>query len=101
MKLWRDVLVFLVGLALGVTLVLVGPRVAGPFLPEALRGKAEAVEREVAEKLREQDRLLVTLVTGRGAILTTVRQQVAERDLLVAARDRRALDVRRFARFVE
>jgi len=101
MKLWRDALVFLVGLALGVTLVLVGPRVAGPFLPEALRGKAEVVEGEVAKKLREQDRLLVTLVTGRGAILITFRQKVAEVDLLVAEGDKLTLHVRRFEPFVE
>src|SRR5438445_13710983 len=96
MKLWRDALVFLVGLALGVTLVLIGPRVAGPFLPEALRGKAEVVEGEVAKKLREQDRLLVTLVTGRRAILITFKQKRAEHDLPVANVDKRTLHVRRF-----
>src|SRR2546428_13588941 len=100
MKLWRDVLVFLVGLALGVTLVLVGPRVAGPFLPEALRGKAEVVEGEVAKKLREQDRLLVTLVTGRGPILITFRQKVAEVDLLVTGGDKPTLHVRLFELFL-
>ena len=77
MKLWRDALVFLVGLALGVALVLIGPRVADQFLPEALRSKAEIVEGEVARKLREQDRLLLTVVTGRGAILVTFKQKTA------------------------
>src|SRR2546428_8922612 len=101
MKLWRDVLVFLVGLALGVTLVLVGPRVAGPFLPEALRGKAEVVEGEEAQKLREQDRLLATLVTGRGAILITFRQTVAEVDHHVAQSDKLTHQLRRFEPFVE
>src|SRR5881628_2017313 len=62
---------------------------------------ADAVEGEVAKKLREQDRLLVTLVTGRGAILITFRQKVAEVDLLVAEGDKLTLHVRRFEPFVE
>src|SRR2546429_9842007 len=101
MKLWRDVLVFLVGLALGVTLVLVGPRVAGPFLPEALRGKAEVVEGEVAKKLREQDKLLVTLVNGFVVILITFKQNVAEGDLLVEDGDKLSLRVLRVETFVD
>ena len=101
MKLWRDALVFLVGLAVGVALVLIGPRVAGPYLPDALRGKAEIVEGEVARKLREQDRLLVTVVTARGAMLVTFRQKVSEVDLLVGEGDKLTLRVRRFEPFLE
>jgi hypothetical protein len=44
MKLGRGTLLFLIGLALGAVLVVIGPRVAGPYLPEAFRGKVESVE---------------------------------------------------------
>jgi hypothetical protein len=44
MRLWRGTLPFLIGLALGVVVVVIGPRVAGPYLPEALRGKVELAE---------------------------------------------------------
>ena len=101
MKLWRDVLVFLVGLALGVAIVLIGPRVAGEYLPDALRSKTEIVEGEVTRKLREQDRLLLTVVTARGAILVTFRRKVSEVDLLVAEGDKLTLRLRRFEPFVE
>ena len=101
MKLWRDVLVFLVGLALGVAIVLIGPRVAGEYLPDTLRSKTEIVEGEVTRKLREQDRLLLTVVTARGAILVTFRRKVSEVDLLVAEGDKLTLRLRRFEPFVE
>jgi len=50
MKLSRGTLLFLIGLALGAVLAVIGPRVAGPYLPEALRGKVEFVEAEVTRK---------------------------------------------------
>ena len=37
-----------------------GPRVAGPCLPEAIRGRVETVEGEVMRKQREPDRLLIS-----------------------------------------
>jgi small basic protein len=72
MKRWRGTLLLLVGLVLGTVLVVSGPRVTGPYLPEALRGRVESVEGEVTRKLREADRLLLTVVTPRGAILATL-----------------------------
>jgi hypothetical protein len=101
MRLWRSGLVLLIGLALGVALVLIGPRVAGPYLPAVLRGRVELVEGEVARKLREPDRLLVTVVTPRGAILVTFKKKIPEVDLLVAEGDTLTLGLRRFEPFVE
>ena len=101
MKLWRGTLLFLIGLALGAVLGVVGPRVAGPYLPDALRGKVESVEGEVARKQREPDRLLLTVVTPRGAILAIFRKRILEVDLLVAEGDALTLDLRRFEPFVE
>lgn len=95
------VVLFLAGLALGVAGAVVGPRVAGSYLPQTLRGQVEAVEGEVTHKLREPDRLLLTVVTARGAILATFKKKVAEVDLLVAEGDALTLGLRRFEPFVE
>lgn len=95
------VVLFLAGLGLGVAIAVVGPRVAGPYLPQTLRGQAEPVEGEVTRKLREPDRLLLTVVTARGAVLATFKKKVAEVDLLVAEGDALTLGLRRFEPFVE
>jgi hypothetical protein len=101
MKLWHGALLFLVGVALGVALVVMGPRVAGPYLPAVLRGQVEVVEGEVARKQREANRLLVTVVTPRGAILVTFKTKIPEVDMLVAEGDALTLGLRRFEPFVE
>lgn len=101
MKLGRGTLLFLVGLALGAVVVAIGPRVAGPYLPAALRGPVESVEGEVTRKQREPDRLLLTVVTPRGAILATFKTRIPEVDLLVAEGDALTLGLRRFEPFVE
>lgn len=101
MRLWRGTLLFLLGLALGAVLVSFGPRVAGPYLPEALRSHVESVEGEVTRKLREPDRLLLTVVTPRGAILATFKTKISEVDLLIAEGDALTLGLRRFEPFVE
>jgi hypothetical protein len=98
---WRGTLLFLIGLALGAVVVAIGPRVAGPYLPEALRGTVEIVAGEVIRKQREPDRLLLTVVTPRGAILATFKEKVVEVDLLVAEGDALTLGLRRFVPFVE
>jgi len=101
MKAWGAALLLLVGIALGAAGVVMGPRLAGPYLPEALRGKSEVVSGEVTRKQREADRVLLTIVTPRGAILATFRTKVAEVDLLVAQGDTLTLGLRRFEPFVD
>jgi small basic protein len=101
MRFWTGVLVFVIGLALGAVLSVMGPRVAGPYLPEAIRGRVETVEGEVMRKLREPDRLLITLATPRGAILAIFKKQIPEVDLLVDQGDTVTLGLRRFEPFVE
>jgi hypothetical protein len=101
MKFWHGALMLLIGLALGVAIVVMGPRVAGPYLPAVLRGKAEVVEGEVVRKQREPDRLLITVVTPRGAILVTFKTKIPEVDLLVAEGDALTLGLERFEPFVE
>lgn len=101
MRFWRGVLVLLIGLALGVALAVIGPRVAGPYLPEVFRGRVEAVDGEVTRKQREPDRLLITVATPRGAILAIFTRRISEVDLLVAEGDALTLGLRRFEPFVE
>jgi hypothetical protein len=101
MKAWLGTVVFVVGLALGGVAAVLGPRVARPYLPQALQGKVERVEGDVVRKQREPDRLLMTVVTPRGAILATFTRRIPEIDLLVAEGDALTLGLRRFEPFVE
>jgi hypothetical protein len=101
MRFWAGVLVLVIGLALGAALGVLGPRVAGPYLPEAIRGRVETVEGEVMRKQREPDRLLITLVTPRGAILAIFKKQIPEVDLLVGEGDTVTLGLHRVEPFVE
>jgi len=101
MKLGGATLLFVIGVALGAVLAVIGPRVAGPYLPGALLGKVESVEGEVTRKQREPDRLMLTVVTPRGAILATFKKRIPEIALLVAEGDVLSLGLRRFEPFVE
>ncbi|MBI2369318.1 MAG: hypothetical protein HYV08_03620 [Deltaproteobacteria bacterium] len=51
-------------------------------------------------KQREEDRLLLTVLTPRGAILATFRQKVAEIDLLVDVGDTLTLGLPRYEPFL-
>ena len=101
MKAWMIVLILLIGVALGVSGTILGPNLAGPYLPESFRAKSEVVEGEVDRKLREQDRLLLTVQTSQGTVLATFKQKVAEIDLLVQKGDTVTLALRRYEPFVE
>jgi hypothetical protein len=98
---WLVLLTFLVGLAVGVSGALLAPRLAGPYLPEALRGPTPVIEGEVAQKQRQGDRLLLTVVTPHGSMLVTFRKKVAEIDLLLEQGDTLTLILRQYAPFVE
>jgi hypothetical protein len=101
MRRWRGALLFLIGLGIGAAAVVMGPRVAGPYLPDVLWGKLEPVDGSVTRKQREPDRLLITVVTERGAILATFKRRIAEVDLLVAEGDALTLGLRRVEPFVD
>ena len=96
------VLLLLVGVALGVGGTIWGPRLADPYLPDAFRGKKpETVEGEVVRKLREGERLLLTVQTSQGTVLATFTHKVAEIDLLVQEGDALTLALSRYEPFVE
>ncbi len=102
MKTWVIVLTLLVGIALGVVGTIFAPDVAGPYLPEAFRvKKAETMDGEVVRKLREVERLLLTVQTTQGAFLVTFKKKVAEIDLLVQQGDIVTLGLSRYEPFVD
>jgi len=84
---WGFVVTFLVGLALGITGTVLGPRLLEPYLPSAIRGDLEGIEGAVMSKQRKGDRLLLTVQTSEGAILATFKKKLMEIDLLVAEGD--------------
>ena len=91
-----------VGIALGVVGTIFAPDVAGPFLHETFGvKKAETIEGEVARKLREGDRLLLTVQTSQGSFLVTFKKKVAEIDLLVQQGDTLTLALSRYEPFVD
>jgi hypothetical protein len=96
MKGWLVLLTLLIGVALGASGAVLGPRLAGPYLPEAIQGRAPIVEGEVVRKRRAEDRLLLTVATAQGGILATFSKKVAEIDLLVEEGDTLALALRRY-----
>ena len=51
MRFWTGVLVLVIGLVLGAALAVMGPRVAGPYLPEAIRGRVETIWARMARAL--------------------------------------------------
>ncbi len=94
-------LLFLLGLLLGIAGALLAPRYLGDYLPGGLRGRNETIEGPVLGKRLEENRLLLTVQGQQGAVLATFRKQVAEIDLLVAVGDTVTLGVSRYEPFVE
>ncbi len=95
-------LILLIGISIGVGGVIYGPDLASPYLPDAFRlKKTETVAGEVVQKVRESDRLLLTVQTSRGTVLATFKKKVAEIDLLVEQGDAVTLSLSRYAPFVE
>ena len=102
MKPWLVIFILLVGMSLGIGGTIFGPEVAAPYLPEAFQvKKPENVTGEVMRKLREGDRVLLTVQTSQGTVLATFKKKVAEIDLLVQQGDVLTLALSRYEPFVE
>lgn len=97
---WSVLLTFLLGLALGLSGPVFAPNLIDPYMPEMLQGRNETVDGAVKRKQREQERLLLTISTPRGAILATFTERVTEIDLLVEEGDRVTLRLRHYSPFV-
>ncbi len=94
-------LTFVLGLVLGVAGAIFAPRLVGPMLPAGLMSGAEAVEGTVVRRLRDGERLLLTIDTPQGAALATFTEKVAEIDLLVEAGDAVTLGLGAYEPFVD
>lgn len=91
---------FVVGLTIGVASMILVPRFADPYLPQALK-PALSVEGKVVAKQREADRLLLTVRTQEGSTLVTFTKKVPEIDLLVEKTDTVVLSMKQYRPFVE
>lgn len=91
---------FVLGVAAGVAGALFLPDLVEPWLPAALRAERQTVEGVVLDEKREEDRLLLTVETDRGAVLATFTERVAEIELLVREGDTVALGLDRYRPFV-
>ena len=102
MNIGKNFLILLVGIALGVGGTIFAPDVADPYLPDSFRvKKADTVDGEVVQKLREGERLRLTVQTTQGSVLATFKKKVAEIDLLVQQGDAVTLTLSRYEPFVE
>lgn len=92
-----SLLLFLLGLGLGVAVTLAGPR----YLPELFRRTGEEFTGEVLAKQVEEKSLLLTVQTPAGAILATFKKRMPEIDLLIAEGDTVTLRMNRYEPFVK
>jgi hypothetical protein len=95
----------LAGLVIGMVMGALGavflPGLAGPYLPDALRGDQVQVAGVVEAKATEGTRLLLTVGSEAGATLVTFRDEIAEIDLLVSVGDSVLLSVDEYAPFID
>ncbi len=94
-------LMFVLGLVVGVAAAIAVPRFVGPLLPAGLMGDSQAVDGTVVKRQRDEDRLLLTINTAQGAALATFTKQVAEIDLLVEEGDSVTLALSGYEPFVD
>lgn len=94
-------LMLVLGIVLGVAGTILLPRFLGPMLPAGLRPEGESVEGTVVRRLRDENRLLLTINTPQGAALATFTEKVAEIDLLVEEGDAVTLGLGAYEPFVD
>jgi hypothetical protein len=66
-----------------------------------MRPQTKLMEGEVRRKLKEADRLLLTVLTPDGAVLATFRRRVTEIEVLVKEGDLITLAIDRYEPFIE
>jgi hypothetical protein len=83
----RGLLLFVIGLVVGIVAAIVARPFLGERLPEAVGGKRESVQGPVTAKQQQENRLLLTINTPAGAILGTFSKKIDEINLLVETGD--------------
>lgn len=91
---------FLLGLAVGISGMVLIPRFASSYLPPAMK-PGVSVKGIVVAKQRDPERLLVTLSAPDGSILVTFTKKVPEIDLLVEKTDALTLSMGGYRPFIQ
>ena len=73
-----SLIMFMVGLVVGIVGAVVVPGVVRPYLPDAIVGANNVVHGVVTGKRAESDRVLVTLPTEAGTVLVTFTKDLPE-----------------------
>lgn len=100
MKIWSGIVIFVLGVGAGFTGLQFIPASVSPYLPAALQAQNEVVKGIVVRKHQEQERLLLTVSTPRGALLATFTQQIPEIELLVEEGDEVTLGLAQYSPFI-
>ena len=97
----QKLLIFILGVIVGLLLAILGQPVLNALLPESWGGGAGPTTGQVVAKRLQDDRLLLTLESEDGAVLATFQQRVPEIDLLIEEGDRVTLGITSYEPFVE
>jgi hypothetical protein len=92
---------FLIGAVLGVLGTIYLPGYVRPYLPEFFVKKDTIVTGTVAAKQRNDNTLLLTVDTPRGAVLITITKKVDEIDLLIGEKNTIDFALKEYSPFVE
>lgn len=103
MKIWTGLLVGLIlGFLFAVTMNLFAPELLDPYTRQFIPSdQIESVKGTVVKKQRESARLLLTLSTSNGVLLSTFTQKLEELDLLIAEGYTITIRLRTYSPFVE
>lgn len=94
------IVIFIVGILIGITGTIVLPKYMRPYLPESIVGKETTVKGVVVAKLRKGNSLLLTVNTPQGALLSTMNKKVDEIDLLVGVDDEIEFTLKKYEPFI-
>ena len=100
MKLWVILIIFLLGLGLGLSIPALAPKYLDSYFPKIMKSTKQQVTGAVVRKQSEPNRLLLTISSKDGAILATFQKKIPEISLLVDEGDTVTLAVKVYAPFV-
>ncbi|MDX1411435.1 MAG: hypothetical protein R3351_04720 [Nitrospirales bacterium] len=100
MKLWLLLIMFLLGLGLGLSVPSFAPQYLDLYFPKMMKPSSQEVKGVVVKKQTKPNRLLLTISSKEGAILATFKKKIAEITLLVDEGDSITLAVNNYAPFV-
>lgn len=94
------IIIFFVGVLIGIAGAIAVPKYMRPYLPESIVGKETTVKGIVVAKSRKGTSLLLTVNTPQGALLSTMNRKVDEIDLLVNVDDEIEFTLKSYEPFI-